>query len=135
MAAEALKKSSSRVIDTWKQKKWYKVLAPAYFGSQLLGETVAMEDDAVVGRTVTTSLMNVTGDVKKQNVIATFEVMKVNAGNGETRLKKLEIAPPSVRRMIRKGKDRVDVSLVCATKDNVIFRIKPFHVTRGKTGN
>ncbi|HME87248.1 MAG TPA: 30S ribosomal protein S3ae, partial [Candidatus Nanoarchaeia archaeon] len=61
-------KKSSRVVDTWKLKKWYKVLSPSYFGSVELGETVALEDALVLGRTVTTSLMNITGDPKKQSV-------------------------------------------------------------------
>jgi len=131
--AEPVKKSS-RVIDSWKLKRWYKVLAPAVFNNNLIGETVAAEEQSLIGRTLTTSLMNVVGEPKKQSIIGTFEIVSVKNGNAETRLKKMEIAPPSVRRMIRKGKERLDLSFLCATKDNVVVRIKPLLITRGKTG-
>ncbi len=127
-------KKSSRVIDTWKQKKWYSILAPVLFGSGQIGETVAIDDEHVMGRTVNTSLMTVTGDPKKQNINGTFEIYSVKNGVAETRLRKLEILPSSVRRMIKKGKDRVDLSFICATKDNVVIRIKPLLVTRSHTG-
>ncbi len=129
------KKPSSRVIDTWKTKKWYKVISPELFGNEQIGETVAVEDSQLMGRTATVSLAALTGDAKKQNVNATFEVVEVKAGSAHTRLKKMEIVPSSIRRMIRKGKERVDLSIICATQDNVVVRIKPFLVTRGKTGN
>jgi len=128
-------KKGSRVIDTWKQKKWYKIVSPQFFGSNPLGETVASEDSQLIGRTVKVSLASVTGDVKKQNTSAIFEITGMKDGNAQTILKKMEISPSSIRRMIRKGKNRIDVSMVCATKDNVVLRIKPFLVTRALVGN
>ena len=132
MAVEA--KKVSRIVDSWKMKKWYKITAPSIFGHYQIGETVAVEDSQLIGRTVTTSLMNITGDPKRQSLIGTFEIIAVTNGTAETKLKKLEIAPPSVRRMIRKGKERLDMSFVCATKDGVVVRMKPLLITRGKTG-
>jgi len=128
-------KKGTRVQDTWKTKKWYKVVAPKIFNSKFLGETVASDESALKGRTARVSLMAVTGDVKKQNTSATFEIINVNAGNAETRLKKLQIVPSSLRRIIRKGKNRIDLSIVCETKDKQIVRIKPLLVTRSKAGN
>ena len=127
-------KKQARVVDTWKMKKWYKIVSPQLFGNMQIGETIAMEDAGVVGRTVKVSLATLTGDAKKQSTNIIFEINKINNGVAETIVKKLEIAPSSVRRMIRAGKDRVDNSFLCATKDNVIIRIKPFLVTRGKAG-
>ncbi len=124
----------SRVIDTWKQKRWYKIISPPSFGSRQIGETIAIDDAQVHGRTISVSLAAVTGDVKKQNTNAIFEVNNVKNDIAETILKKMEIAPSSIRRMMRKGRDRIDLSIVCATKDNVVCRIKPFLVTRSKTG-
>ncbi|MBN2421207.1 hypothetical protein JXB27_02915 [Candidatus Woesearchaeota archaeon] len=132
MATEVRK--VSRIVDSWKMKRWYRVIAPAVFGNGQIGETIAAEESQLIGRTITTSLMNVIGDPKKQSLIGTFEIVSVNQGNAETKLKKLEIAPPSVRRMIRKGKERLDMSFLCATKDNVVVRLKPLLLTRGKTG-
>jgi len=134
--AEAViaKKSTTKVIDTWKMKRWYKIISPQLFGSNMVGETVAAEDSQLIGRTASLSLGILTGDMKKQSTNAILEITNVNAGNAETIIKRLEISPSSIRRMIRKGKERIDLSMVCATKDNIIVRIKPFFVTRGKVG-
>ncbi len=128
-------KKQARVIDSWKAKKWYKLISPQLFGQMQIGDTLGLEDAQLIGKTVTVSLMTITGDVKKQSTNATFEVTDVKSGSAQTKLTKLEIAPSSIRRMIRKGKERIDMSLVCATKDNVIVRVKPFLVTKGKAGN
>ena len=127
-------KKASRVIDSWKQKKWYDINSPSSFGARKVGEAVAASDDVLKGRTVKMSLSVVTGDVKKQNTSVTFEIVDVKNGAAETVVKKIEINPSSIRRMIRKGKNRIDLSIVCATKDNVIVRIKPFLVTRAMVG-
>ncbi|MEK6886259.1 MAG: hypothetical protein AABW88_00320 [Nanoarchaeota archaeon] len=135
MAEQApVKKPTTKVIDTWKTKKWYKILSPQLLGAQQIGETIAVEDSQLIGRTINISLGAVINDMKKQSTNAIFEITKVNAGVAETQIKKLEIVPSSIRRMVRKGKERIDLSLVCATKDNVIIRIKPFVATRGKVG-
>lgn len=127
-------KKTSRVVDTWKTKKWYDIQSPFVFGSRKIGETVSTDDQSLIGRTTKLSLMIVTGDVKKQSIIGTFEIMDVKNGVANTRVKQLEIAPSSVKRMIRKGKERIDMSMVCATKDNFVVRIKPLLITRGRTG-
>ena len=126
--------ASSKIVDKWKMKKWYRIVSPQMFGAQPIAESVAVEDSQLIGRTVSVSLSMVTGDSKKQNTNAVFEVNKVDAGNAYTVVKRLEIAPSSIRRMMRKGKDRIDLSMVCATKDNVAIRIKPFLVAKGKIG-
>lgn len=127
-------KKAAKVVDTWKQKRWYHINSPFLFGSRSIGETAALDDSGLIGRTVKMSLSVLTGDVKKQNTSAVFEVTNIKNGMAETIVKRLEISPSSIRRMIRKGKDRIDLSILCATKDNVIVRIKPFLVTRGQTG-
>ena len=75
-----------------------------------------------------------TGDARKQNTSITFETSKVENGTVFTKVKKLQMNPNSLKRMIRKGKDRIDLSFLCATKDEKIVRIKPFVVTRNKVG-
>lgn len=127
-------KKTSRVIDTWKAKRWYKILSPAVFGSREIGETMASEEQLLLGRTMSVSLAMVTGDMKKQSTNIVFEIKNIKSGVAETVFKRLEIAPSSVRRMIRKGKDRIDMSIICATNDKGIFRIKPLVITRSQAG-
>ncbi|HIH39313.1 TPA: hypothetical protein HA219_01145 [Candidatus Woesearchaeota archaeon] len=134
MAEAVVKKPTTKVIDTWKTKRWYKIISPQMLGANQIGETVAAEESQLIGRTINISLGAIINDMKKQNTNAILEITKINAGNAETEIKKLEIVPSSIRRMVRKGKERIDLSLVCATKDNVLIRIKPFVATRGKVG-
>ena len=49
------------VKDKWRSKKWYKVRAPGLFQHADLGETVATEPEQLIGRTLETTLPEISG--------------------------------------------------------------------------
>ena len=48
-------KARRRVRDTWKEKVWYEILAPADFEESSLGTSPAREPEMLVGRKIETS--------------------------------------------------------------------------------
>lgn len=117
-----------------KKKRWFQILASPIFNSKLIGETLAYEPKDIIGRTASVSMMNLTGDVKRQNINVTFEVFDVKDEKALTQIKKFEMTPSSVRRLVRKGKDKIDMSFVCETADKKYVRIKPIFFTIKSTG-
>ncbi len=115
------------------KKSWHPIVAPEMFKGFLLGETAVYDPNQMIGKKIDFNLMNLTGDIKRQNINVAFQVVEVKDGKGITAIVGLTMVPGSVKRMVRRRSDRVDMSFACETGDGQIVRIKPLLVTRGNT--
>lgn len=125
------KKASKKI----KKKRWFLVLAPQIFGERVLGESYVMDPTSLVGKSLSVNLMNITGDPKKQNTNAKFEILKVADAKGITELQAFEAIPSSLRRIVRRDRDKITHSFLCITADKRIVRVKPLIITHSKTHN
>ncbi len=122
-----------KTIDIWKRKKWYTLIAPKAFKETVLGETPALESKMVIGREANLSLMAVLGDMKKQNISVSFVVQKVTGEKAFTEVRSYELVPAHLKRMVRRGRDRLDEVYTLTTLDKVQIRIKPLIITAANT--
>jgi len=129
----AVKAKKVKGVDKWRKKKYYSILAPKLFQERELGQTIAYDPSSLKGRRVTTNLMALTGNIKKQHVNMTFAVERVQGDTGFTRVHQYTVVPAALKRKVRRQRDRIDESFQCVTKDNKIIRIKPLVVTAVKT--
>jgi len=113
-----------------KKKQWYQILAPSQFGDTVLGETLAYEPKAMLGKTLTHSLMNLTNDMKKQNINIQFKIESVEGDKAKTGIIGYQIITSSVRRFVRRNSEKMDLSFACETADNVFLRVKPLIITK-----
>ena len=113
-----------------KKKQWYPIIAPPQFQNVVIGETPAYEPSELIGRTLTHSLMNLTNDMKKQNVNIRFKVVEVDGNNAKTSVVGYELVPSSIKRYVRRNSEKMDLSFACDTADNVFLRIKPLIITK-----
>lgn len=129
------KKSGKSAIPNWKKKKWYELVAPAIYSDKVVGESLVENPDDLVGKVVTVNLMHVLGSPRKQNFSVKLRVEKVQGKKGFTKPIKISMLPSSVRRLIRAGKNRVDMSFTAKAKDDVLLRFKPLIITRSKASS
>ncbi len=129
----AVTKKVQKTVDIWKKKRWHRIIAPKLFNEQIIGDTPALEPNMLLGRTIAVSLVTLTKDMKKQGVYVTFEVDKVMGDTAFTHVKKYEMTTSSIKRLVRRNRDRIDDSFLCLTADNVPVRVKPFLLTRTST--
>ena len=66
-----------RVRDKWRQKSWYTVKSPSYFGAVELGTLPSDEPSKLVGRVIDATLYDVTDDFSHQYLKMHFEVTEV----------------------------------------------------------
>jgi small subunit ribosomal protein S3Ae len=126
-------KKVKTAIPNWKKKKFYELVAPAIFGDKSLGEAFAFAPENLVGKTVQTNMMTLTGNPRKQNFSVKFKIVKIIENKGHTKPVKLTMLHSSIRRLIRSGKERVDGSFTAVSKDDVTLRIKPLLITKSLT--
>jgi small subunit ribosomal protein S3Ae len=113
-----------------KKKQWYSIIAPKQFDNAVIGETLAYEPGAMLGKTLSHSLMNLTNDTKRQNIYIHFKVVEIDGEKAKTSIIGYEIIHSSVKRFVRRNSEKIDMSFTCETSDNVFLRVKPLIVTR-----
>ncbi len=116
-----------------KQKKtWFNIVSPQEFGNCIVGETPVIEPQQLVGRNVQVNLMTMLNDPKKQNIQLTFKVKSVREKNAVTEITKYELLPSYMKRIMRKGRAKIEDSFTTETKENIKIRIKPVMITKAK---
>ena len=57
-----MSKRRGRIKDKWRDKKWYTVMSPPYFGGVELGAIPADDPSKLIGRIVDGTLYDITND-------------------------------------------------------------------------
>ena len=130
--APAKKATLARTVkDKWRSKHWFKVRAPGLFQHVELGETMASEPEQVIGRTLETTLQELSGgaDIGKAHIKLRFQVVRISGENvAESRFIGHELTSDYVRRLARRKRSKIDTSLPVTTKDGVQIILKPVAV-------
>jgi small subunit ribosomal protein S3Ae len=119
------------VKDKWRSKHSYKVRAPGLFQHADLGETVATEPEQLIGRTLETTFPELSGiqDAGKAHVKLRFKIERLSGdGVAETRFIGHDLTSDYVRRLARRKRSKIDLSLIVTTKDGVQIIVKPVAV-------
>ncbi|MGC9781097.1 MAG: 30S ribosomal protein S3ae [Candidatus Heimdallarchaeota archaeon] len=122
-------RESRRVVDKFTLKTWYKILTPEMFGGEEIAETPSAEPEYVIGRTLNTTLMELTGDYKKMHVKITFKVSKVKGDNAYSEFHGHEYTRDYLRSMIRRRRTRIDGIFNVITKDGAKIRASVIALT------
>jgi small subunit ribosomal protein S3Ae len=112
-----------------RKKKWFPVLAPKLFQERVIGEIPLYDSSAMLKRSLTVNMMNLTGDPKTQHINVKVRIIDVKEGKGLTEILGYEIMPSSVKRLVRRERTKIDDSVVVMTSDGKKVRIKPLLVT------
>ncbi|MEM2119672.1 MAG: 30S ribosomal protein S3ae [Archaeoglobaceae archaeon] len=131
------RKKVARVKDKWTTKKWFTLLAPEYFGMAEVGETPASAPELVVGRTVETTLADLTGDASNQNPYKKliFKVHRVAGDKAYTKFHRFELMREYLNSLIRRRTSKIEDVIDIQTADGYKLRVKPvvFTVKRCKS--
>ncbi|MFB6114460.1 MAG: 30S ribosomal protein S3ae [Halodesulfurarchaeum sp.] len=111
------------------EKRWYTVLAPEQFDRAELGETPAYEPEQVIGRTIETTLGEITEDQGENNVKLTFEITDVGSDSAYTEFSRHELTRDYKRSLVRRGSSKVKSVLTVRTADDYRLEIQPVAFT------
>jgi len=121
-----------KVVDTWKTKQWYEVVAPQIFDSKVVGEVIASDPKNLINRVVKVGLDELTGDFSQTYTNVKLRIVDVKGKNATTRFIGSEQLPSYVKTFVRRGKTLVDDVVDVKTADGQQVRIKPIVFTGGK---
>jgi small subunit ribosomal protein S3Ae len=122
----ATKQKATRV----RQKKWYTIYAPKVFNEQVLGETTVVDTKELLGRVISVSLMELTGDPNKQSTYIKFKITEQKQGGVGTEAIGYYMLQTSSKRRISRSGTKITSSIACKTADAKIVRVKPIIFTK-----
>lgn len=121
-----------KILDKWKKKKWFEVIAPASFDHKVIGETVAEKPEMLAGRTVQKSVRELTRQAKKGHITVLFKIESVQGSNAQTKVLGLEVKPSLLKRVVRRRTSKIEAVQNIETKDGLKARVKTVAVTTRK---
>ncbi len=114
---------TTRIKDKWRNKKWFAIVAPRYFGGVEIGSAPTDEPEKLVGRIVEATLYDITGDFAHQYLKTDFQVTQIDGKRALTIFKGHEYSRDYLRSLIRRRTTRIDGIFNITTKDNHKMRV------------
>jgi len=115
-----------------KKKKWVQILSPALFRNELIGEIPVTEPKFLIKRAVSVNLMGLTRDMKKQNTSIKFIITNIKGDKAITEFYGYYLNATSIKRLVRRGKEKIGLTIICKTSDNKKIRIMPLIIPYSK---
>lgn len=127
--------SKKRVRDKWRDKDWYTIVAPTYFGGTELGTVPSDDSSRLVGRVVDATLYDLTNDFAHQYLKMSFQVSEIDGKTAKTVFKGHEYSRDYLRSLVRRKTTRIDTIQSITTKDGYQLRVAvcAFTLTRIRT--
>ncbi len=123
--------AARRQKDKWKSKRWYSIRAPRNpWSFKVIGETIAEEEEMLLGRPFEIMQNELDGDFTKMHVKIKFRIKEVVGNDAITEFVGHDVMKDFVRRQIRRDRGKIDDAIDVVTEDGFFVRIKPFIVTR-----
>ncbi len=116
-------KTTAKLKDKWRQKKWYVVYAPSAFGNVEIGKTLSDDPQKLVGRVLETTLYNITEDFSLLHVKLHFRITKLEGDRAHTMFIGHDLARDYLRSLVRRGSSRIDGMFNMSTKDGYNVRV------------
>lgn len=127
---------SERSVSRRRQtKRWYDVLAPEQFDRKAIGKTPADEPETIPGRTLETTLGEITDNASENNTKLTFKVTDVGSDAAYTEFIKHELTRDYLRSLVRRGASKIDATLTVRTADDYRVKVQPVAFTTKKANH
>ena len=129
----AARAAARRQRDKWKSKRWYSIRAPRNpWSFKTIGETMAEEEEMLVGRHYEILQYELDGDFSKMNVKVKFRITEVIGSDALTEYIGHEILKDHIRRQVRRERGKIDDTIDLVTKDGYYIRVKPMMISRNR---
>ena len=119
-------KSKAKVVDKWKMKGWYSLIAPEMFESREIGQLVSSDEANLKNRVIKVGLGDLTGSFSQGTAYTMlyFRVKEVTGKTAKTQFIGHELVPGYVRTLARRRRSLVTQVDDVVTRDGVEMRIK-----------
>jgi small subunit ribosomal protein S3Ae len=128
-------RKQQKKVDSWKEKKWYNIVAPEFLNRTQVGQTIASDPELMIDRIIETTVGEMTSDMSKNNIKMRFRIVRINGDVAETAFLGHHLTNDYIRSIVKRQTSKIDAILTVRTADGYIVTIKPtcFTVKRART--
>lgn len=121
-----------KVKEKFKGKDWYHIHAPKFLGEGMIGDTPAIDENMLVGRTVESSLFEITNDSSKIHMKLFFKIDNINGTNAYTKFFGQECTRDFISRIVQKMTSVVETNDILELADGKM-RVKTIAICNSTT--
>ncbi len=123
-----------KVIDKWKLKKWYSVIAPKEFDGKQLAEIIASEPSKLINRVVNVPLSDISGKMSRYNLYTNVKLRVKDVSGSEARADIIGhyMSFAYIKSLARRRRSVIHEVVDVKTKDGREIRLKLILVTKDK---
>ena len=128
------RKRGKKVVDKWKLKKWYDVIAPKELEGKKLAEVISSDEKNLINRIVNIPLSNITGKHDRHNLYTTVR-LRIKGVNGKQALTEVighYMSFAYLKSLARRRRSVIHEVVDVQTKDGRKVRLKALLVTKDK---
>lgn len=118
-----------------RKKKWFKVVAPKILNHAELGESHVYTEDDLIGKSLKVNQSTITNNMRNQNVELHFKIISTADQIGQTDLTGITLTGGYLKRLVRKGRDKIEDSFLVKTQNQKDVRVKPVVLTNTRANN
>ncbi len=124
----------AKVVNKWKSKQWYTVLAPQAFDMKEIDEIISNDENNLKNRILSRTLAEITGQPSQSSILTSlkFRIIEVKGRNAYTIFIGHEIAPSYIRALSKRNRSIINSIYDIKTKDDKVLRIKIIAITGSK---
>lgn len=133
----AKKRSRRKVVDKWKLKKWYNVLAPQELEGKELAQVISSDPSNLVNRVVRVPLSDITGKVDRYNLYTNVKlrITEVHTPNANSQVIGHYMSSAYIKSLARRRRSVIHEVVDVSTKDGKQVRLKLLLVTKDKVSS
>jgi len=120
---------AQKVIDTWKTKTWYSVLAPKFLGEMELAKTPASDEAQLLNRVIILPLKEVSRDIAHIYTNIKLRVFEIKGKTAFTKFIGHEISKEYLSTLVSRHRDALHCVYAVKSRDGIEFTVKILVVT------
>jgi|YelNatPaOPRAMG01_1025707.scaffolds.fasta_scaffold04646_9 small subunit ribosomal protein S3Ae len=122
----------AKLVDSWKLKTWYSIIAPKFFKEVELSKTLASDEAHLKNRIIILPLKEITKDISHSFINVKLRVEEIKGNKAFTKFIGHSISNDYLSTLVRRGRDALRVVIQSKSKDEVEFTVKLLIVTAVK---
>lgn len=120
---------AKKLIDTWKAKSWYSIIAPKFMNEVQVAQVPAVDDEHLLNRVIEIPLKEITRDIAHMYLNVRLRVAEIKGKTGYAKFIGHEVAREYLQTLVRRYREVMYLSLPVKSKDGIEFRVKAMIVT------
>ncbi len=121
-----------KVVDTWKTKSWYTVVAPNFLNNIECAEVPAQDEASLMNRVIQLPLKEITRDLSHVYTSIKLRITKIEGKKAFAKFIGHTVAREYLRTLARRGRTPIDYVMWLTSQDGIAFKAKLVIIANGK---